>query len=261
VPQDCPRVGKEFVALSTAGGDEEQVLQRLRQKSVTEIAIPGGWTEETVTLGTRAFHVLLPADADALLESLELLAQDGVAVRDPYWARLWPCAHILAESIARRPWPQGVSALELGCGAGLPGLAALAQGLDVTFSDCEPLAVALALENAQRNGFTAAHGYWLDWHQPQPVRFPIIFGSDVIYDAALHPILLELLRQMLTGEGSCWLADPGRFHAASFVQRAADTGFHAAIYDELDQEHSTLRSGQYQRIVLRKKWCVAPLLR
>ena len=59
----------------------------------------------------------------------------------PYWAYLWPGAYLLAEAVVREPWPEPVDgrilleALEIGCGLGLAGLAALARGLRVQFTD------------------------------------------------------------------------------------------------------------------------------
>ena len=47
----------------------------------------------------------------------------------PYWADLWPAARMLAKAIVRERWPAGLHALEIGCGLGLPGIAALAMGL------------------------------------------------------------------------------------------------------------------------------------
>src|SRR6266545_5198168 len=54
----------------------------------------------------------------------------------PYWTDLWPASRMLAKAILREPWAPtcrqadgGTEALEVGCGLGLPGVAALARGL------------------------------------------------------------------------------------------------------------------------------------
>src|SRR5512145_2718169 len=117
--------------------------------SLAELEIPGGWSERTVVVGPHDFKLLLPAEPDAFLEHLEDLATTGEPhLADPYWAKLWPAAINLAATLVRRPFPPGTRVLELGCGSGLVGLAALASGCDVTFSDYVPKAVELALENA-----------------------------------------------------------------------------------------------------------------
>src|SRR5262249_8287795 len=66
----------------------------------------------------------------------------------PFWADLWPASRMLAKAILREPLSEGRSALELGCGLGLPGVAALARGLHVIFSDFDRTALRFAGHNA-----------------------------------------------------------------------------------------------------------------
>ena len=54
----------------------------------------------------------------------------------------------LAKVILREDWTPGLEALEIGCGLGLPGIAALAKGLRVIFTDYD----ATALHSAAWNG-------------------------------------------------------------------------------------------------------------
>ena len=211
VPQDCRRDRSEDAVGPTA---------RLSDRSsVTDIPIPGGWTQQPVLLAERSFQVIQPREPDELLE--ELARREDVASEpDPYWARLWPCAITMAKAVLQADWPAAGEVLEIGCGIGLVGLAALARGLTVTFSDHVPLAVSLAVENAERNGFSA-RGLLLDWDCPLPQRYGVILGSDVIYDRRCHDRLLTLLEQMLTPGGICWLGDPGRTDAQRFVERGS----------------------------------------
>lgn len=170
---------------------------------------------------------------------------------DPYWAQLWPASRLLAEAILRASWPHPPHALELGCGVGLAGLALLAAGGQVTFSDYEPSAVALALHNAQANGFSGARGMLLDWRAPPPVRFDFVIAADVLYDRQLHQPLLSTLQAILSPAGVCWLGDPGRTTAEEFLLLAEDQGWRAALYDEQDALLKAPRFNQFTRIVLR----------
>jgi predicted nicotinamide N-methyase len=206
-----------------------------------------------MTIAGREFDLLLPADPDMFLEHLEERASQGEAMPDPYWARLWPCAIELAASILNAPWPHGEAALEIGCGVGLAGLAGLHRGLDVTFSDLEATAVALARENAQRNGYPDAQGIAFDWHEPPCRTYPTILASDVLYDIKLHDVLLSLLEAMLSTSGVCWIGDPGRVHAENFVQSARTRGFAVRLFDARGTELRKPHTGGFQRIVLSRE--------
>jgi predicted nicotinamide N-methyase len=129
----------------------------------------------------------------------------------PYWAELWPAARMLAKAILRQPWPAGQMALEIGCGLGLPGLAALAMGLRVIFSDYDPLALAFADYNARRNGFEEFTCRTIDWHAPpDDLSVPVVLASDLIYE--LHNVepLVGLIKKTLAPGGVCLLTNEDR---------------------------------------------------
>lgn len=221
--------------------------------SVRQHVIPGGWTECDVPVADRTFHLLMPADSDRLLEHLV----DGPALEpheaDPFWARLWPAATTTAEAILRADWEPNQRVLEVGCGVGLVGLAALARNCDVTFSDRIPLAVSVALENARCNGFDRARGLVLDWSQPSDESYPIIVGSDLLYDAAVNVTLLDLLERVLAPGGCCWIGDPGRQRARTFIQSADQRGFAIRLRDHTGAEICTPQSGRFQLITLERR--------
>jgi predicted nicotinamide N-methyase len=221
--------------------------------SISEKSVPGGWSDREVAIGPHVFRLFTPTDPDRLLDHLqspEATTQPHLA--DPYWAKLWPAAPLLAEAIVRNPPPQGTRTLELGCGSGLVGSAALACGLDVTFSDYVPLAVELALENAARNGFPRAKGMVLDWRQPQAEQFDFIVAADVTYDRANIDPLLNVLDQMLAPRGRAWFGDAGRGPAADFFHRSLDRGWPVSLYDDHDRSAIVPALGRYRRIVLRR---------
>jgi predicted nicotinamide N-methyase len=227
--------------------------------SIAELAIPGGWTERDVAVGERVFRLLTPADPDEFLNHLVEPADTSQPhLADPYWAKLWPAATHLAEAVLRAEGTENrgqrtvVACLELGCGSGLVGLAALATGWKVTFSDYVPQAVELALENAARNGLCGAQGLVVDWRNPPNIRFPRILAADVTYDRQNIEPLLDTLQRMLAPGGEAWLGDAGRGPAAEFLRRALDRGWLVSLYDEHDQPALVPALGRYQRIVLRR---------
>jgi predicted nicotinamide N-methyase len=200
------------------------------------------------------FNLLLPADPDEFLNHLD--ADPSAEVADPYWAALWPAAATTARLVLAHDWPRGTAALELGCGCGLVGLAGLAAGLDVTFSDLVVTAVQLAVENAHRNGWTAAGGLPIDWFAPPRRKYPLILGSDLLYETGQHDALLDTIDQLLAGYGHCWLGDPGRSAAESFARKAANRGYRLRILGADGQPAETLRVGQFRLLTLTPAACL-----
>jgi predicted nicotinamide N-methyase len=220
------------------------------QQQLAKIPIPGGWTWQTIEIESQSWRVLLPADGNAFL------ADDEVAGRwpDPYWTQIWPAAKSLAKIVLQSDWAANTSVLELGCGSGLVGLAALARGCRVTFSDYVPLAVDLAVANARSNGHPQACGEILDWRNPptEP-KHDILLAADVLYDPELHAPLLGALRARLAHGGVVWLGDPGRLERVEkFLWRAEEAGWRVELRDEHNRPVAALARGEFRLILLRR---------
>ncbi len=106
--------------------------------------------EEVVPLRGRDLRLMRPRDTEALLDE-EAFDRDEFL---PYWAELWPSSLALARMIAGRSL-RGARTLELGCGLGLPSIAAALAGGRVLATDWSPEAVAMTAANAERNGARA----------------------------------------------------------------------------------------------------------
>lgn len=224
----------------------------------TPFDVPGGWSMRMVDLAGRRFELLLPADPDRVLETQIEIEQQDVAdqqAADPYWAALWSSASPTAEAVLAADWTPRQAVLELGCGIGVVGLAALARGLCVTFSDHVAQAIDLALVNARRNGFHEARGVALDWHHPSLAssdeRYSIILASDVLYNRANHLPLLNTIDRFLAPGGVCWIGDPGRFNSREFLPVACDK-FHVTLRDREGATFAVPVSGQFQIFVLQR---------
>src|SRR5579862_7146685 len=83
---------------------------------------------ERVILGEHTFLIDKPGGSDDLLRHPAVQAAFAADEYLPYWADLWPAARMLAKAVLHEPWTPGTEALEVGCGLGLPGIVALAQG-------------------------------------------------------------------------------------------------------------------------------------
>ncbi|MBX7102672.1 MAG: methyltransferase [Gemmataceae bacterium] len=185
-----------------------------------------GLIREKVILHRAQFLIDRPGDIEELLDLpcvQSAFAQDEYM---PYWADVWPAARMLARAVLERDWPAGQTALEIGCGLGIAGLAALSRGLRVVFSDYDLTAVAFAVRNAALNGFTDFSARPFDWRDPPAdLRVPIILGSDVTYeDRSIDP-LLNVLARVLEPGGTVLLTDQNRPPAARLTEELERRGW------------------------------------
>ena len=191
--------------------------------------------EESVPLRGAALQVLRPRDAEALLDDRAFEHEEFL----PYWAELWPSGVALARRVAARSL-KGARVLELGCGLGLPSLAAALAGGRVLATDWSPQAIDLLRDNAERND-AALELAIVDWAHPAAIveRAPwdLVLGADLLYERRNVEPLRQLVPELLgasdsgdetpgRGSGELWLADPGRAPAADFL-----TGFERLAED------------------------------
>jgi predicted nicotinamide N-methyase len=171
----------------------------------------GAPVEEQVIIDDYTFTIARPGESDRLLDHPMVRSAFAIDEYMPYWADLWPAARMLAKAIVRENWSPGTEALEIGCGLGLPGIAALAKGLHVVLSDYDATALHFAADNARRNGYSDFETLQMDWRYP-PVdrRFPIILGADLIYEMRNVSPIVALIKQLLRPDGLCLLTDQDR---------------------------------------------------
>lgn len=170
-----------------------------------------GLVRESVIIDARTFVIARPDESDRLLDHPYVLSAFAADEYMPYWVDLWPASRMLARAILREPWAPGLAALEIGCGLGLPGIAALARGLHVTFSDYDATALRFAADNARANGFTDFDTLQLDWRHPPAGRtWPVLLGSDLLYELRNVAPLVDLIKRVLAPGGTCLITDQDR---------------------------------------------------
>ena len=177
-------------------------------------------------MGEKTYRITRPSAADALIDE-EDFARDE---RLPYWAELWPSAVALARHVSKERLV-GKRAIELGCGVGLPSVAALAGGARVTATDHYATALDFVRYNARSNLGTEPETRLLDWHTPGAEglgSFDLVFAADVLYEWRNVPTLAALIPALLVPGGEMVLSDPRRKDTPAFLERMREKGFRSS---------------------------------
>jgi predicted nicotinamide N-methyase len=138
----------------------------------------------------------------------------------------------------------GARVLELACGVGLPSVAALLQGADVTASDLEPAALRIAARNARRCGRRRLATLVVDILAPPPElfelpAFDVVLAADVLYRAELGRGLAALLPRVVAAGGEAIVVHPFGGQADAMTAALTAAGWQAerddlAVPDWLD---------------------------
>ena len=170
--------------------------------------------------GGGELAVLRPRDSESLLDEHAFESDEFL----PYWAELWPSGVALAREVAPRAL-HGARVVELGCGLGLPSMAAARAGGRVLATDWATPALDLLRANAARNG-VSVETERVDWTAPDALvargPFDLVLAADVLYEQRNLEPLLALLPRL--GD-AVWLADPGRPPLEAFLDGARADGW------------------------------------
>jgi len=201
----------------------EQPAQLLPE---TPLDALGPTVREQVLIEGQTFWIDHPSESDRLLDHPFIHKAFAADEYLPYWADLWPASRMLAKVIVRESWPAGLPALEIGCGLGLPGIAALSKGLRVTFSDYDATALRFAADNARINGYEGFQILQMDWrYPPADLRVPLLLASDLIYELRNVEPLVRLIKQVLLPDGLCLLTDQDRIPSHALRETLSHEGF------------------------------------
>ena len=133
----------------------------------------------------------------------------------PYWSVMWRSGVALARRVSATPLT-GVSVIELGCGLGVPSLAAARAGATVLATDADPEALQLLRANAEHSGLKL-RTQALEWeHAPESLeRFDLVLAADVLYERSSVATLARLMSRLAP---RALLADPGRPLVDEFLE-------------------------------------------
>ncbi|MEM8735352.1 MAG: 50S ribosomal protein L11 methyltransferase [Planctomycetota bacterium] len=196
-----------------------------------------------IQLGGREMTWLRVANPDVLLE--HAVEQDQVgheATVDPFWAATWRAALGLDRFLEAVVEP-GLRVLELGCGSGQAGTAAAIRGASVLSTDSVDLALHVAELNAwdvrERIRFQT-----LVWGRDQLAEspFPVIIGSDLVYDPSRFEDLFCCIGQHLAKSGRVYLSEPHRHSGDKFSVWVKQQGWKTEEHDvDLGDERVPVR--------------------
>jgi predicted nicotinamide N-methyase len=167
-------------------------------------------------VGDKTYRIVHPASVDDLLDEEDFEHDE----RLPYWAELWPSAIALAHYLSHQDL-SGKRAVELGCGVGLPTVAALEHGAEVLATDHSVAALDFAVHNARANLGLSPATALLDWFSPELGGLPpfdLVLAADVIYERRNTGALADLIPGLLAPGGEVLVADPRRPPAPSFLE-------------------------------------------
>ncbi len=194
-------------------------------------------TREVVIAG-RTWQLDHPRSAEDLISEADFEHDE----RLPYWADLWPSAIVLATEVSGLPGA-GLRALELGCGLGLPALAAANAGFSVTATDYYEDALRFARRNAVRNLGRDLATRLVDWRAlPDDLgRFDLVLAADVLYERPYAPLVARAVLQSLAPGGVALVADPGRVALEGFRDECLACGAQLSVRRAVWHEDGTAK--------------------
>lgn len=139
----------------------------------------------------------------------------------PYWSVLWRSGVALAHELA---WLElrGLRVVELGCGLGVPSIAAALGGARVLATDGDPEGLELAARNAAENG-ASLHTAVVRFESPEELvargPFDMVLGADLLYEEENVEPLLSLLPRLAD---QALIATPRRKPAGAFLDEAGE---------------------------------------
>ena len=155
-------------------------------------------------------------EAARIDDVLEAVAEDHV-----YAARLWPSSVVAARTLLRHLATKREAVVcEIGCGSGLPSLAALAAGAQSVIAvDMSPLALSLvshaarSFQPSRAPRLTTVQRDLLQQDGEVIINCDYLVAADLLYDIpTAHAVGRYVGRQVRRGGATAIIADPGRMN-------------------------------------------------
>ena len=210
--------------MSTRTPNASPVLRASIAEQLAALRGPGAPSPPASMLEIAVEHVALPGGHVLVARPTDWpqLREDEAFDKrlTPYWAVPWPSGLALARHVAAEA-PKGKRVLELGCGLGIPSIAAARGGAaHVLATDVNTDAVVFCAHNLHLNEVTGetAAGDWRETVELLAAEpWDLVLAADVLYTRDNVAMLVDVLPRLLAPEGQLWLADPRRAGASEFL--------------------------------------------
>jgi predicted nicotinamide N-methyase len=163
--------------------------------------------------GCPEIQIRSSAAVFALWEAWEKEAGQQCPV--PFWAVVWPAAQVLARYLLDQPdLVQDREVIEIGCGGGAASIAAAKAGArKVTANDIDPIALAIARQNATHNRVSLEFDSENRIETGSIGQAQILLCSDFFYAKVESLVLAGLLDQWRERSVTILIGDSGRAFA------------------------------------------------
>ena len=192
--------------------------------------LPYPFVITSLNFGSKNIRIAMPENPEKLFEELldkDKHHEDLSDERIPYWGELWPSAMAMAEFIFENPaLIKGKKIIEIGCGLGLPGIAAGICGGYVTQTDYMSASVKFATFNWALNLESKPESKKLDWRKPgKTTSFDVLLASDVAYENRSFKPVISAMKSLTRKDGLIILSEPNRSFARSFINELESKEF------------------------------------
>ena len=190
------------------------------------------WEYHEVFTGEERFYLALITNTENLLDRLISKGDEHEDVIDekiPYWADVWPSSIGMGQYILQMggDW-NGQSAIEIGCGLGLAGMAAYKRGMELIMTDYleEPLDFVKVLW--WRNFGENVRTIKMDWREPlTELASDLVIASDVVYEKQAYEHVLNTFELLIKAGGRGLLSEPQRTYSKAFLPLLEEKGFNS----------------------------------
>lgn len=185
---------------------------------------------EQIVLAGQRMRWYRASNPEPLLEEAVSPSSIPAADIDPFWAADWRAAFGMDDYLNHFDC-DGTRILELGAGSGRAGIAAAMRGALVTITDTVDLAMLVARLNSYlvRDRVTIRRLRWAEELLDEPA-FPLVIGSDLVYDPSHFPQLEQCARQHLAPGGHWLLSEPQRHTGDRFAKWIIEAGWKCDIH-------------------------------